>query len=893
MPLSAGTRLGNYKIVSALGAGGMGEVYRARDNKLGRSVAIKVLPDAVATDPDRIARFEREAKVLASLNHPHIAALFGMEKSGDRHFLVMELVEGETLGERIAYGPLVAEDALRIASQIAEALEAAHENGIVHRDLKPANVKLTPDEQVKVLDFGLARAMETRQATADATRSPTLSAVATRAGVILGTAAYMSPEQAKGFQVDHRSDVFSFGVVLLEMLTGRRPFQGDTAAEILASVLKSEVDFSALPENLNPRLLELLQRCLEKHPKKRWQAIGDVRAELEAIAKAPRSSVAITAAIAAPRPLWRRGIALAIMTLVGSALGGVAVWTFRPSTPPTVVRFTFALAEGQNFTSPGRRQVAISPDGTRIVYVANFRLYLRSIEDLEARPIKGAETSGTLGVTSPAFSPDGQFIAFFSADDNTLKKISVNGGTPITLCHATNPFGLSWGDTGIVFGQGAGGVVRVAANGGTPEKLVSVQADEVAHGPEMLPDGRSLLLTLTTDTSQDRWDKGRVVVQSLSSGERKVLAEGGSDPHYSPTGHLIYALGGVAVAVPFDLGRLETTGGPVPVVEGIRRAGAATGTAQFGFSRSGSLIYIPGLASGLGNQQDLAWVDRTGGAESLKLPARSYRHVRISPEGKRITFGTDDGGEASVYVYAPGSGTSMQRMTFEGNNRFPIWAADGNRIAFQSDREGDLGIFWQPAAGGPAERLTKANDGTSHVPESWAGDRLLYTMTKGSSVTLWTLSLQERTPARFGALESSTPIGSVFSRDGRWIAYSIDNTVFVQPFPATGSTYQISRTNAGHHPIWSSDGKELFYEPRQGQLVAVPVQTQPNFTFGNPVSWPGGFGSTVNFASRNRDIAPDGKRFISPVSVVSVTSVQEVRVVLNWLEELKRLAPTQ
>jgi eukaryotic-like serine/threonine-protein kinase len=897
MYLAAGSRLGLYEIIALIGAGGMGEVYRARDTKLGRGVALKILPDAVAADPDRISRFEREAKALAALNHPHIAALFGMEESGGRHFLAMELVEGETLAERLARGPLAVEDALTIALQIADALEAAHAAGIVHRDLKPANLKITPDEQVKVLDFGLARAMETAAAAGQLTNSPTLSMHATQAGVILGTAAYMSPEQAKGVQADHRSDVFSFGVVLHEMLTGRQPFRGDTAAEIMASVMVREADLSGLLADLNPRLVELLRRCLEKSPKKRWQAIGDVRAELEVIAASPRRSVA-AAALAPPQPLWRRGLPFAITALIAGALGGAAAVTLRPPAAPPVVRFALALPEDQTLTAPGRTQIAISPDGTKIVYVANFRLYLRTTGDLEARPIQGAEGvepgGRTSGVTSPAFSPDGEFVAFFSGADNTLKKIPLNGGVAITVCPAGNPFGLRWGDSGIVFGQGADGIMRVSPNGGISERVVSVQGDEFAHGPEILPGGRSLLMTLTTSTDQDRWDKGRIVVQPLGSGERKVLIDGGSDAHYSPTGHLVYALRGVAFAVPFDLGRLETTGPPVPVVEGVRRAGFATGAAQLSFSSNGSLIYVPGPVSAGRGDQDLAWVDRTGVAEPLKLTAGSYQHVRVSRDGKRVTFGTDDGKEAIVYVYAPGSGASMQRVTFEGKNRFPIWAAGDTRIAFQSDRDGDRGIFWQPSGGGKAERLTKADEGTSHVPEAWApsGDTLLYTVTKGSSVTLWALSLKEKAATRFGTVESNAPIGAVFSPDGQWIAYAINNTVYVQPFPPTGSQYQVSKTNGGHHPIWSSDGKELFYEQGQFQFVAVPVRTQPGFTVGHPVSWPGPYGSTQHIASRNRDIAPDGTRFISPVPAAS-QSAQEIRVVVNWFEELKRRVPTK
>jgi serine/threonine-protein kinase len=489
--LTAGTRLGSYEITGSLGAGGMGEVYRARDTKLGRAVAIKVILDQFASDEERVGRFEREAKMLAALNHPRIASLFGMEHVDGQHFLVMELVEGETLADRLRRGPMQVEDALPIAAQIAEGLEAAHDKGVVHRDLKPANVKITPDGQVKVLDFGLAKVMETEAASGSAVNSPTLSMMATQAGLILGTAAYMSPEQAKGFPADHRSDVFAFGTVLFEMLTGRQPFQGDTAPDVLASVLVREPDLQSLPPRLNPRLHELLRRCLEKAPKRRWQAIGDVRAEIETIAADPHGASAVAYASAPPRPFWRRAIPIVATAIIASGLTGFGVWTVKRSPSLPVVRFTLTLPEGQQFTNIGRQLLAISPDGTQIVYVANQRLYLRPISALEAQPISGAEAEG--GVLSPAFSPDGEFIAFWSAADQTLKRIAVNGGAAVTICPLGRPFGVRWDRNGIEVGQGGKGILRVPASGGKPELLVAVKPGELAYGPELLPDGQTVL----------------------------------------------------------------------------------------------------------------------------------------------------------------------------------------------------------------------------------------------------------------------------------------------------------------------------------------------------------------------------------------------------------------
>ena len=917
MGLTPGTRLGAYEVLSALGAGGMGEVYRARDTKLGREVAIKVLPEAWAFDADRAARFEREAQVLASLNHPHIAALYGMEESGGRHFLVMELVEGETLAERLARGALPVNAALEIAHQIAEALEAAHEKGITHRDLKPANVKITPNEQAKVLDFGLAKVMDPvapAVSPAPATNSPTLSMMATQAGVIFGTAAYMSPEQAQGLAADARSDVFSFGSVLYEMLTGRQPFQGDTVAALLASVLVREPDLAALPPHLNPRLPELLKRCLEKNPKRRWQAVGDLRAEIEAIAAAPLAVPALTQQATTPRPPWRRAMPVAGTALLVAALTSAAWWGFRPPLPPpTVTRFSFTLPQGQEFGAATQRQVvvAMSPDGMQVVYVAGQRLYLRSIGNLEPRAISAADSRQDL--RNPVFSPDGQSIVFWSGADNTLKRISARGGAAVTICPADPPFGMSWGIDGIVFGQGSKGVMRVSPNGGQPERLVSVKEGEEAHGPQVLPGGQAVLFTLATGTGADRWDRAQVVVQSLRSGERRNLVNGGSDARYLPTGHIVYALGGILFALPFDVKRLEVTAGPVPMVEGVQRTLCCpnSGSAQFSFSDTGSLIYLPGSVGVPSNGRTLGLADRKGDLEILKLPRGSYEHPRISPDGRRVAFGTDDGKEAVVWIYELAGKTSMRRLTFGGRNRFPIWSADGQHVALQSNREGDMGIFWQRADGtGAAERLTKPDQGTSHVPESWSrdGTRFLFEVTKGSNVSLWTFSFEDKKATPFGGVRSATPITAAFSPDGRWVVYHSDETgrdaIYVQPFPATGAKYQIPKNDPSqndHHPVWSSDGKELFYIPAVGALAAVSVTTRPSVAFGNAVPVPrkftGGNNNSSQNSEREYDVTPDGK-IVGPTQVseqgqTGIYQAEEIRVVLNWMEELKARVPTK
>jgi serine/threonine-protein kinase len=895
MALTIGTQLGSHEITALLGKGGMGEVYRARDLKLKREVAIKILPDEFACDPERVSRFQREAEVLASLNHPNIATIHDLEETDGTRYLVLELVEGETLADRIARGPIPIEAALHIAMQICEALEAAHERGIIHRDLKPANVKITPDGKVKVLDFGLAKAMENGSATTALSNSPTMLSAATNAGVIIGTAAYMSPEQAKGLKADHRSDIFSLGCVLYEMLTGRQAFQGETISDVLASVLAREPDLALLPPNLNPRIRDLIQRCLEKSPKRRWQAAGDLRVETETALANPRRSVVEEQRIIGPRARWKFGVALLLAAALGGAITAVGVWYLRLPVTAPVARFSFPLGVGQEFSLTGRSLVAISPDGTHIIYVANGQLYLRSIDQLEAKPIT---SSGSQAPTSPAFSPDGQSVVYYSTA-GTLQRIAVSGGTAVTICAADNPFGVSWDKDWIVFGQADRGIMRVSPDGNKPEIVVAVQPGERAYGPQVLPGGKTILFTLATGASLDRWDKAQIVVQSLTSGQRKTLIRG-SDAHFVPTGHIVYAVGGTLFGVPFDLERLEVTGGPTPVLEGVRRAGLlATGTANFSFSKTGTLIYVPGPIKG-SPQSSLALVDRDGVIQPLKLPPGSYSFPRVSPDGKKIAYTTDDGKEAIVWTYELSGTAPPRRLTYGGSNRYPIWSADGKHVAFQSDREGDGAIFWQPADSGDAERLTKPDPGIYHIPDSWSpdGERFSFSASRGDTGSIWIFSIRDKKATPFVQSQSSAFFGrSVFSPDGRWLGYlstEYGTHIYVEPYPATGAKHQVSD---GGYPVWSRDGKELFYTlaglPR---FFSLSITTQPNFKFGSPVpiskvllgqEWGG--------AQRNYDIMPDGKRFvglIAPDQLESGASASpQIQVVLNWFEDLKRRVP--
>lgn len=519
----------------------------------------------------------------------------------------------------------------------------------------------------------------------------------------------MSPEQAKGSNTDPRSDIFSFGCVLYEMLTGRQAFDGETVSEVLASVLKSEPDWNLLPKELNPKIRDLLRRCLEKKPRRRWYAAGDVRLEIEALLADPHGTAIQEPPRAPSSPLWRRTMPLALAVVVGALIAGVAVWSVRPSNTAPVTRLSFVLPEDQQFTASAH-PLAISPDGTKIVYVANSRLYIRSLSDNEPKPIPGTETQDPV---NPVFSPDTASIAFYSITDRALKRIAVAGGAAITIAQVPANLGTSWEEDGIVFINSTKTIMRAPANSGKPQVLVSLKGDEAAQHAQLLPAGQAVLFDLASGADADRWERAQVIVQSLGSGVRKTLVSG-TDPRYLSSGRIAYALGGTIFVVPFDIRRLEVTGEPVPVIEGVQRA--SSGSSQFSVSKTGSLAYIPGPAAI--TQQDLGLIDRKGNLQPLKLPAGRYETPRVSPDGKRIAFGSNNGKEANIWIYDLSGAHSMRQLTFGGRNRFPVWSSNGDRVAFQSDREGDLGIFWQRADGSGVERLTKAEQGTAHIPES-------------------------------------------------------------------------------------------------------------------------------------------------------------------------------
>jgi serine/threonine protein kinase len=669
-----GKTLAHYEITDQLGRGGMGEVWKARDTKLGREVAIKTLPDEFAQDADRLSRFEREAKLLASLNHPNIAAIYGLEQHEGIHFLVLELVEGDTLAEMLARGAAMPDQALGLAIQIVEALEAAHENGVIHRDLKPANIKVTPEGKVKVLDFGLAKAFTGDDSGINPANSPTLSMQATQQGMILGTAAYMSPEQAKGLQVDKRTDIFSFGCVLFEMLTGRQAFAGDMVSEILASVLAREPDYTTLRTDLHPRIRAILHRCFEKDPRKRWHAAGDLRVEIEQVLDTPEGSVIQPAPVQAQAGL-RAIMPWAVAALViGSVLAGGAVWLLKPTPatdPAAVIRFSHLLEE-ENFTRTGRPLVDISPDGTQLAYIADQQLYLRKLNESESHPVVGTDENSS----TPFFSPDGESLGFWSSD-NELKRIPVAGGTPVTLTAAANPYGVTWGaDNTIVYGAAAG-VFQVSGNGGTPVLIVESAEGEQIHGPQILPGGTQVLYSLSNGTD---WDAAEIVVEDLETQERKTVWTGGNDARYVPTGHLVYAFENDLFALRFDLDTLSVDGGQVSMVTGASRGGTNTATAHYAISDLGTLVQVPGTGGG-GGLRVLAFRDRDGNTEVLPAPPRNYFRVQLSPDQGRIAvqvFAED--GTTDIWIYEIQNDV-LSRLTSDGGSH-PLWTPDGEAVTY-------------------------------------------------------------------------------------------------------------------------------------------------------------------------------------------------------------------
>jgi len=929
--LTPGTKIGSYEITAQIGVGGMGEVYRATDTRLKRDVAIKVLPEALAADAERLARFQREAEVLASLNHPGIAHIYGIEESSaapgqtGSKALVMELVEGPTLADRIVRGPVPVDEALSIAKQIAEALEAAHEQGIIHRDLKPANIKLRPDGTVKVLDFGLAKAMEPAGAASSSlSMSPTITTPAmTQAGLILGTAAYMSPEQAKGRPADRRSDVWAFGAVLFEMLAGRRAFEAEDVSETLAAVLMREPDWSWLPATTPAAVVAVLQRCLQKSPKQRMRDIGDVALALDGAFETRVESVPQAAMDATPA--WRRLITpVASAAVVAGLLLGIG-WATWPSASLPVIRSEYRLPDGVALGGLIRSAVKVAPDGTFVVYSTATSFRIRMRDSLDEREIRATEVF----VADFSLSPDGQSVAFWEIGQDPLtgqlRRMPLAGGSSVLLASIGIPFGVSWEEDGsILYGQ-QDGIWRLFENGGEPERIITVGENEWVHGPRLLPGGEWVLFTLAEGNAASRWNEAKIVVQSLATGERREVIARGRDARYLPTGQLVFGSDGALFAVPFDIDRLTVTGGRVPVVEGVVMGGSlslngqevSSGVAQYDVAPDGTLVYLPGTTAAGGAAYQLALVDEAGTVTVLPAPQRDYAAPRVSPDGTQIAVEVTEAGASGdathVFVVSRDSGV-LRQLTFDGTrNRWPIWTADGSTVVFESNQGDDngWGIYRKAASGsGPADLIVEHTRPLVPLDASKEGVLLFARSVEaetGEAYGLWTVPLDgSAAPTVFLENIGAQPQARL-SPDGRWVAYVTDESgrpeVYVRPYPRVDDTRWRVSESGGIQPLWAPDQKAIYFGG-QGTAEGAPewraaVETGPTLTRG-PVERLFGWVPAPERIGDRKELMPDGQHFLIAAGASSAGQLaggaeQQSRIVTvyNWFEELKRLVPTE
>jgi serine/threonine protein kinase/WD40 repeat protein len=903
LALAAGTRLGSYEIISALGAGGMGEVYRATDTNLKRQVAIKVLPTSVAVDADSLARFQREAEVLAALNHPNIAHIHGLEKTDGTIALVMELVEGPTLADRIAQGPVALADALPIAKQIAQALEAAHEQGIIHRDLKPANIKVRDDGTVKVLDFGLAKASEPPgPVRANPTISPTISMYATKVGVILGTAAYMSPEQAAGNAVDKRSDLWAFGVVLLEMLTGRQVFQGETASQVLASVLKDEPDWTTLPTNTPASIRRLLRRCLEKDRRRRLADAADARLEIDEALTVPTADQPSAGALRPPRS----AVPLVIASGLGSALlVALAMWgLMRPAsnTPAPVMRFNEDL--GPDAVGAWRTTVTLSPDGRQIVFPIRGadgtpQLATRLLDQAKPTPVPGTENGA-----DPFFSLDGQWFGFAAL--GKLKKMPVHGGPVVTVSDAPIFRGGVWTEDGTIVASldARAGLSRIPAAGGAPQPFTRLVNGEATHRwPHMLPGGQAVLFTASKTTGS--YDEANLEAVTLNTGQVTTVLKGGYFGRYT-SGYLTYLHQGVLWGVRFDTARLAVQGTPVPLLEDVA-SDQNYGSGQFDVSQTGTIVYRSGKTS---SEWPIMWMEATGQTHPLLSKPGSYYTPRVSPDGRHLALAWETGTGWDIYAYDMQRDT-MSRLTFNARgNRNPVWTPDGMHLVYASDA--DKAIWWIRADGaGEPHRLLENKNAV--IPSSFSPDGryLSYVdMTTDTGADIWILPLDASDPEHpkpgkpeiFLKTPSNEGLGgAAFSPDGRWIAYDSDESgraeVYVRRFrSAVGGKWQLS-TSSGSSAFWSRDGRALYYltqDDRNITMVAEYTAKGDQFTPGTPRVWSDTpirpMIRSLTPGLQSLDLAPDGRRFAVLLRDVATDQKGSVHVtfLLNLFDELRR-----
>ncbi|HYV20182.1 MAG TPA: protein kinase [Verrucomicrobiae bacterium] len=899
MSIEAGKTLLNFRLAGKIGEGGMGVVWKALDTTLNRPVAVKILPDLFAGDPDRLARFEREARLLAALNHPHIAAIYGLHQAEGKHFLALELVSGTTLDARLKEGPIPVDETVRFALQIAEGLEAAHEAGIVHRDLKPANIQVTDDGQVKILDFGLAKALsgEGSEPSPLSSMSPTMTSGGTRAGVILGTAAYMSPEQAKGKAIDRRTDIWAFGCVVFEMLTGTRLFDGETISEMIAAVLKTDPDWKALPPATPPTLRRLLRRCLERDPRHRLRDIGDARVLLEEVVSgkaalddraaadasgytAPGTMTAPVARGASPALLAGAAMAAALATAAG-------FFFLRPTPPaPQPIRLEAAVTGDQPLLTIQGSATALSPDGRYLAYaigtasdVSATKLYVRSLGRLEDTPLQGTDAA-----YNPFFSPDGQWIGFVTP--STLKKVSITGGTPLVLCPVALSRGAAWGENGaIVFAPNpASGLMQLPAAGGQPKPLTTLGQGEVSHRwPQFLPGGDKVLFTAYG--TGDR-NSGTIEIVDVKTGKRTVLTHGGTYARYAASGHLLYLNQRTLFAAPLDLASMKLTALPSPVMQDVNTN--TEGGGQYDVSRSGTLVYLTGQAAGARNT--LAWSDPQGRLTLVSDARREFQApVRISPDGHRIAVAIVQDGNTDIWIQDLERGT-FTRLTFdEGRDLYPVWSADGRDLYYTSNRNSKWVILRKHSDGtGEEETMASSDVEMDAYSTSPDGKYLGYHLSTPNGDP-WLMPLQGDHKARPLFTSNASEGDPVFSPDGKWITYDSDESgrweVYVRPSSGEGSRWQVS-AQGGEFARWSKDGATIFYMERNKAAWRVPVRAVGGSL---EVGRPEKMFDLVPGLQGDWDVAADGKRFLIIQSEVATLAGNRnmVKIAFNWFEDLK------
>jgi serine/threonine protein kinase/Tol biopolymer transport system component len=883
--IAVGHTIGTYTILSRLGAGGMAEVYRARDSKLGRDVAIKVLPPLVAADPERLARFDREALVLASLTHPHIGAIYGLERVEGRPVLVLELVEGDTLAEHIARGPIFIGEALTLAAQIADALDAAHDKGVVHRDLKPANIKIRADGVVKVLDFGLAKAKTASHGASDVTEPPIIATLSeTIEGTLLGTAAYMSPEQARGEVVDRRTDVWALGCVLYEMLTGRPAFAGNTLADTLAAIVGREPDWTALPANSSD-VRRLLKRCMEKEPRRRLHDAADVRIEIDDVLHERAIGGDVAHVDRKTRPSRRVTRHMMLIGALAAIAAGFGAWTLKPipaSHRSSIARLTISLPLGDTIESVFPA-VALSRDGRVLAYTARrarstSQLFVRRIDSLDVTLL-----TGTDGATAPFFSPDGIWIGFFA--EGKLKKVLSTGGGLQTLCDASAGFGGSWGtDNSIYFAPfNTSGIWQVAASGGSPREVTRLDRahGEVSHRwPQISADGKVVFFTVWTGPG---WDEKHLEAQVTSRGERVVIVRGASTGRYLPTGHLVYARNEELFVVPFDLAHLRVTGPPVTLIDPVSEV--ANEGAHFIVSDNGTLAYVP--PDSRPSDRRMVWVGGDGNVQPLNSPPGAYTDPALSPDGRSVAVSIQ-GPTDTIWIY-DFSRSTLTTLQSEGSSQAPNWTPDGRRIIYRGTRAGSRTLFWRAADGsGDEERLTSAE--TLQTPSTLSPDGSMVLFGDMSPSTGWDIWMMPLGGGRVPQVVLRTrfrELAPKLSPDGRWLAYSSNESgrdeIYLRRFPHLEGKLTIS-TDGGSEPVWSRDGRELFYR-NDDKMMAVPFSGGSTPTAGPAQLLFEGHFQISDAAVAGYDVSSE-RRFLMIDSKTSLRSSNRINVVLNWFDEL-------